>query len=75
MCDDGLRRLNDPPSVSNLLLGPVCVALAQRVNGIIGFVVTPFRPDGFFAFLAISQGIAQHLTAEVWRHLLDLGEN
>ena len=52
------------------LLPPERVKTAQEIAGLAGWIATCARPDGYFAFVALSQFLATQLTPTVWNALL-----
>ena len=52
------------------LLPPERVKVAQEIAGLAGWIATCARPDGYFAFVALSQFLAAQLTPTVWNALL-----
>jgi hypothetical protein len=60
-------------SDANPVLGPETQTPARRVLGLAGFIVSQCRPDGYFAFVVLSQYIAHRFTKHVWRGILKLG--
>jgi len=52
------------------LLPPERVKTAQEIAGLAGWIATCARPDGYFAFVALSQFLAAQLTPTVWNALL-----
>jgi len=46
------------------------VNMAQQIAGLAGWIATSCRPDGYFAYVALSQYLANGLTQVVWDALL-----
>ena len=52
------------------LLPPERIKTAQEIAGLAGWIATCARPDGYFAFVALSQYLAQRPTPTAWNALL-----
>jgi hypothetical protein len=71
MVADGLATLHADPSEGNPLL-PESVHVARQLLGLVGWITGSVRADAHFAYVAIAQRVANHLTRGVWNALLRL---
>lgn len=70
MSHDALNALRSAPSDSNPLQDSTLQSAARSILGLGGFIVCNLRPDGYFAFVVLTQHIAHHFTLAVWKALL-----
>jgi hypothetical protein len=71
MVADGLAALHADPSEDNPLI-PESVPVARQLLGLAGWITGSVRADAHFAYVAIAQRVANHLTRNVWSALLRL---
>jgi hypothetical protein len=67
---DAMRESQPGGAKAEELLPPERIKTAQEIAGLAGWITTCARPDGYFAFVALSQYLALQLTPTVWNALL-----
>ena len=65
-----LKRMGTPISDSNPVLESGWLTTAQSIIGLASFIACNFRPDAFFAFVCISQFLANKFTKAAWNTML-----
>ena len=73
MDEGALEAMRDSQAAGSrpeALLPPERVKVAQEIAGLAGWITTTCRPDGYFAFVALSRHIGGGLTPTVWNAVL-----